>query len=35
MEHYNLVFNPLMLEVIPNNKIDEVLSIFYNNFKAL
>ena len=34
IENNKLIFKPLMLNVIPNNKIDESLSNFYNNFKA-
>ena len=30
-----LIFKPLMLQVLPNNKTDITLSIFYNDFKGL
>ena len=35
MKIIKLIFKPLMLQVIPNNKRDEPLSNFYNNFTAL
>ena len=35
IESNRLIFKPLILEVIPNNKSDETLTNFYDDFKAI